>query len=76
MGRFLRKKTYLQFDISLANPDTRVTGIKTYRVPAPKPKTWSFGIQFGYGVTVSPTTRRLTPGPYVGIGFTKGLIRF
>lgn len=76
IGRLFKKKTYLQFDLSLANPDTRVTGLKTYRVPAPPPKKWAIGLQTGYGFVISPATQRITPGPYIGIGVTKTLIRF
>jgi len=76
IGKLFNKKRYLQLDINLANPDTRVTGLKSYRRPAPAPKKWSFGFQAGYGMVINPRTQRLTPGPYIGIGFTKSLIRF
>ena len=76
IGRFLNRKQYLQLDFSLANPDTRVTGLKAYRVPAPPPKKWAIGLQFGYSGYFDVRHQRLGFAPTVGIGVTKTLIRF
>lgn len=76
IGRFFNKKKYLQLDVSLANPDTRVTGIKAYRLPLPAPKRWAIGFTGGYGWHVDPKTAKVSAGPYIGIGLTRTLIRF
>lgn len=76
IGPLFNRKKYLQLDFSLANPDTRVTGLKAYRIPAPAPKKWTIGLQSGYGANVDRKTGTVRTGPYVGIGLTRTLLRF
>lgn len=68
-GNIFNRKTYLQLDISHANPDTKVTGLLAYRVPDPKPK--KFGIGLSAGVTWIDKWR-----PYAGLGLNWNIIRF
>lgn len=76
IGRFLNRKKYLQLDISLANPDTKISGIKSYRVPPPLPKKWAIGLQFGFSGYFDVRRQRLGFAPTIGVGVTKTLIRF
>ncbi len=76
IGKFLNRKKYLQLDVSLANPDTRVTGLKSYRIPQPKPKRWAIGFTGGYGVAYDLKTQKVTVGPQIGLGVTRTFIRF
>lgn len=70
-------KRFLQLDVSTANPDTRVSGIKTYRVYE-KPKKWGIGLVAGYGISIpnGTTYGKPNPVPFIGIGLTRTLIRF
>lgn len=76
IGRFFNRKKYLQLDVSLANPDTRITGLKSYRIPPPPPKKWAIGLQFGYSGYFDVRRQRLGFAPTIGVGVTKTLIRF
>ncbi len=76
IGRWFKKRQYLQLDVSLANPDTRITGLTSYRVPPPKPKKWAIGFQAGYGIYFDIKRQRTGFAPYFGIGATKTLLRF
>jgi hypothetical protein len=69
-GSIFNRRNLIQLDVSTANPDTKVSGIKAYRIYE-KPKRWAIGIQFGYGLSNS-----MRPAPFVGIGITKSIIRF
>lgn len=70
------KKTYLQLDITNANPDVKITGVKAFRYEQPKvkQKKWSLGIQGGYGMTLDNSVVKLAP--YLGLGINYSIIRF
>jgi hypothetical protein len=72
-GSIFNRKHLIQLDVSTANPDTKVTGIKTYRIYE-KPKKWAIGFGFGYGLNL--TDKGLTPVPCVNFSIQKTLIRF
>jgi hypothetical protein len=69
-GSLFNRKHYLQLDVSTANPDTRVYGLKAYKVPERRTKSFGVGLQVGYGFSSG-----LSPKPYVGIGISYNLIR-
>lgn len=76
IGKFFNRKKYLQLDVSLANPDTRVTGLRSYRVPPPQPKKWAIGLQFGWSGYFDVKRQRVGIAPTIGVGVTKTLLRF
>lgn len=72
-GSIFNRKKLIQLDVSTANPDTKVSGIKAYRIYE-KPKRWAIGVQAGYGISLTGT--ELKPVPMISFGVTKTLIRF
>lgn len=68
-GKFLRKKTYQQLDLSFADTSRHITGILAWRAPREKPK--KFGIGASAGVTWNGKW-----APYAGIGLNWTFIRF
>jgi hypothetical protein len=68
-GNLFHRKTLLQLDISSANPDTKIEGLKTYKTPPIKPKRVGIGMQAGYEFD----GKRFRP--YFGLGFSYNLIR-
>lgn len=73
-GPIFKRNQYLQINVSTANPGTRVSGLKAYRIADPKPKKWAIGLTAGYGI--SPMQKPQRPEPYIGIGLIRTLIRF
>lgn len=69
-GNILNREIFFQLDVSTANPDTKVSGIKAYRIYE-KPKKWAIGGQIGYGFSNS-----MKSFPYIGIGISYNPIRF
>lgn len=70
-GKFLRKKNYLQLDVTNKNPYNYIVGVEAYRVPLPKPKKFGIGIVAGYGLG-----NNFQATPIVGVGVSYNLIRF
>lgn len=68
-GRLFNRRTLLQLDVSLANPDTRVTGLKAFRAGPLKPKRLGLGFQVGYQFTGKEFR------PYFGVGASYNFIR-
>jgi hypothetical protein len=60
----------LVLNISLSNPDTKVEGIKSFRIEQPKPKKFGLGLDIGYEFD------GLRLRPYFGLGFSYNFIRF
>jgi hypothetical protein len=71
-GGLFNRRSLLQLDISLANPDSKVAGLRAYRVADPKPKRWGIGLQAG--VTYDPEENKAKP--YIGFGLSYNPIRF
>lgn len=69
-GKPFHRKSLLQFDISFANPDDSISGLKVYRVPEAKPKRFAIGPQVG----ITYIDRKFRP--YVGVGVSYNIIRF
>lgn len=69
-GSVFNRRHLLQLDVSTANPDTKVYGLKAYRVEEKK-KSWGIGLQVGYGLSTT-----MKPAPFIGVGITKTIIRF
>lgn len=69
-------KTFVQLDITNANPDVKITGVKAFRYEQPKvkQKKWSVGIQSGFGMTLDGSVVEVRP--YFGLGLNYSLIRF
>jgi hypothetical protein len=72
-GSLFNRKDLIQLDVSTANPDTKVSGLKAYRI-SEKPKRWAIGFSAGYGVPLMGNV--IQPVPMISIGITKTLIRF
>jgi hypothetical protein len=72
-GSIFNRRNLIQLDVSTANPDTKVSGIKAYRI-SEKPKRWAVGIGAGYGVPLYGNS--LQAVPFIGITITKSIIRF
>jgi hypothetical protein len=72
-GSIFNRKHLIQLDVSTANPDTKVSGIKAYRIYE-KPKRWAIGVQLGYGVSF--TDKIPNPVPMISFGITRTIIRF
>lgn len=72
-GNIFNRKYLFQLDVSTANPDTKVSGIKAYRITE-KPKKWAIGFSAGYGLPL--TGNSIQPVPMISFGITKTLIRF
>ncbi len=69
-GRLLNRRKLLQLDVSNANPDTRIIGLKSFRAGPIKPKRLGIGLQAGYEFD----GKRFRP--YWGLGVSYNLIRF
>lgn len=69
-GNIFNRHTLLQLDVSTANPDTKVSGIKAYRIYE-KPKRWGVGFQLGYGFQ-----KDMKPAPFIGVGLSYNVIKF
>lgn len=69
-GSIFNRRNFLQVDVSMANPDTKVYGLKAYRMQEKKRKV-SVGLQVGYGLSNS-----MKPMPYVGVGLQYNIINF
>jgi hypothetical protein len=69
-GSIFNRKHFLQLDVSNANPNNIVAGLKAYRVPEKKQKKFGIGIQAGYGFSSGFVAK-----PYIGIGLSYNLIR-
>lgn len=72
-GNIFNRKHLIQLDVSTANPDTKVSGIKAYRIYE-KPKRWAIGVQFGYGLNL--TDKGINPVPMISFGIQRSLIRW
>lgn len=72
-GSIFNRRHLIQLDVSTANPDTKVSGIKAFRIYE-KPKTWAIGLSVGYGISLAD--RKINPVPMISFGITKTLIRF
>lgn len=72
-GWLFNRKHLIQLDVSTANPDTKVSGIKAYRIYE-KPKRWAIGVGLGYGVSLADKIPN--PVPMISISVQKTLIRF
>jgi hypothetical protein len=69
-GSFFNRKTYVQVNASLANPDVHLYGLRAYRIPDARPKRFGIGLQAGYGWNGQAWK------PYAGIGLTYSVIKF
>lgn len=69
-GNIFNRKNLIQLDVSTANPDTKVYGLKAFRVTE-KNKKFGLGLHAGYGFSNS-----WKPAPYIGIGIHYSLIKF
>lgn len=69
-GNLFNRQTLLQLDVSTANKDTKIYGVKAYRV-AEKRRKVSIGFQLGYGFSNS-----LAPSPYLGVGIQYNIFNF
>jgi hypothetical protein len=71
-GSIFNRKHLIQLDVSTANPDTKVSGIKAYRINE-KPKRWVIGFSAGYGFSMKGIPQSV---PFVGLTLTKTIVRF
>ncbi len=72
-GSIFNRRHLIQLDVSTANPDTKVSGIKAYRI-IEKPKRWAIGVTAGYGFNLKSSVPQFVP--MISFGITKTLIRF
>jgi hypothetical protein len=69
-GSIFNRKSLIQLDVSVANPDTKVYGLKAFRV-AEKNKRFGIGFQVGYGFQ-----KDMRPAPYIGVGIQYSIFKF
>lgn len=69
-GNIFNRRSAIQLDVSMANPNVKVTVKEAYRIYE-KPKKWGVGIQLGYGFS-----NTIKPSPYLGIGINYSIIKF
>jgi hypothetical protein len=72
-GSIFNRRNLIQLDVSTANPDTKVSGIKAYRITE-KPKRWAIGIGAGYGLPLYGNSFQAVP--FIGISIQKTIMRF
>lgn len=70
-GNIFNRQRYHQLDISLSNPVNIISGVRSFKVTAPKPKKFGIGVQVGYGWQSG-----LRPSIYAGVGIQYSIIRF